>query len=129
MMNHDFDIHVVNNIIKQRFVKKQDYIDEFTIILNNESLLIKTYNKMNIEVNTLIERNNMQLLNVIYVLNFMINIVAENILEDKEFHFNTQHCHLHRNDSAVVYVFKIKDHYVLENNKKFEEMIVFAIFI
>ena len=84
---------------------------------------------MNIKMNTLIERSNMQLLNVIYVLNFMINIVAENIFKDKKFHFNTQHRHLHRNDSAVVYVFKIKNHYVLENNKKFEEMIIFATFI
>ena len=129
MINHDFDIHVVNNIMKQRFIKKQNCIDEFTIILNNESLLIKIYDKMNIKVNILIERNNMQLLNVIYVSNFIINIVAESILEDKRFHFDTQHRHLHRNDFIVVYVFRIKNHYVFENNKKSEEVIVFAIFI
>ena len=84
---------------------------------------------MNIKMNILIEKNNMQLLNIIYVLNFMINIVAENILKDKKLHFDTQHRHLHRNDSVVVYVFKVKDHYVLENNKESEEIIVFAIFI
>ena len=26
-MNHDFDIHVVNNIMKKRFIKKRDCID------------------------------------------------------------------------------------------------------
>ena len=128
-MNHDFDIHVVNNIMKQRFVKKRDYIDEFTVISNNGPLLIKIYDKMNIEVNTSTERSNMQFLNVIYVSDFMINIVAENILENKKLHFDTQHRHLHRNDSAVVYVFRIEDHYVLENNRESEEIIAFATFI
>ena len=42
MMNHDFDIHVFNNIMKRHFVKKQDCINEFTIILNNEPLFMKS---------------------------------------------------------------------------------------
>ena len=92
-------------------------------------MFIKIYDKMNIKVNTSIEKSNIQLLNVIYVLNFIINIVVKSIFKDKKFHFNIQHRYFHRNDFAVVYVLKVKDHYVFENNKKFEEMIVFAIFI
>ena len=80
-------------------------------------------------MNTLIERNNMQFLNVIYVLNFMINIVAESIFKNKKLHFDTQHHSFYQNDFVVIYMFRIKDHYVLENNKKFKKMIVFAIFI
>ena len=129
MINHDFDIHVVNNIIKQYFIKKQNCIDKFTVISNNKFLFIKIYDKMNIEVNTLIEKSNIQFLNVIYVSNFIINIVAENIFKNKEFHFDTQHRHLHWNDFIVVYVFRIKDHYVFENNKEFEKVITFATFI
>ena len=92
-------------------------------------MLIKTYDKMNIEMNILIERSNMQLLNVIYVLNFLINIVVESIFENKRFYFDIQHCHFHRNDFTVIYVFKVENHYVFENNKKFKEMIVFITFI
>ena len=129
MMDHDFDVHVVNNIMKRRFVKKQDCIDESIIILSNESLLIKIYGTMTIKVNTSIEKSSMKLLNVIYVFDFMINIVADNILKNKKLHFDIQHRHLHRNDSAVFLMLRIKVHYVLENNKKFEEMTAFATFI
>ena len=66
----------------------------------------------------------MILLNVTYVLDFMINIVAESILEDKELHFDIQHRHFHRNNSAIILMFKIKAHYVLEDNRKSEEMFV-----
>ena len=128
-MNHDFDIHVVNNIMKKRFIKKRDCIDDFTIISNNESLLIKTYDRIKINVKTLNEKDIMTLINVIYVSNFMINVVAENILEDKELHFDIQHRHLHRNDSVVILMFRAKAHYVLENNKESEEMTAFVTFI
>ena len=129
IINHDFNIHVVNNIMKKRFIKKRDCIDNFTIISNNKSLLIKTYDKIKINVKTLNEKDIMTLINVIYVSNFMINVVAESILENKKLHFDIQHRHLHRNDFVVILMFRAKAHYVLENNKKFEEMIAFVIFI
>ena len=69
----------------------------------------------------------MILLNVIYVSDFLINIVAESILEDKELHFDTQHRHLHRNGSPIILVPKISAHYVLKDNREPEG--VFATFI
>ena len=129
IMNHDFDIHVINNIMKKRFIKKRNCIDDFTIILNNEFLFIKIYDKIKINVKTLNEKDIMTLINVIYVSNFMINVVAESILEDKELHFDIQHRHLHRNNFIVILMFRAKAHYVLENNKEFEEIIAFVTFI
>ena len=128
-MNHDFDIHVVNNIMKKRFIKKRDCIDDFTIISDNESLLIKTYDRIKINVKTSNEKDIMTLINVIYVSNFMINVVAESILENKKLHFDIQHRHLHRNDFVVILMFRAKAHYVLENNKESEKMIAFVTFI
>ena len=86
---------------------------------------------MIIKVITSNEKQIMTLLNVIYILNFMINIVADSILKNKELHFNIQHRHLHRNDSTVVLIFKVKLHYIFENNResKSKEMTAFAIFI
>ena len=115
--------------MKQRFIKKRNCIDEFTVISNNELLFIKIYDRINIKINTLIGRNNMQFLNVIYVLNFIINIVVENIFENKKLHFDIQYYYFHRNDFVIVYVLRIKNHYVLKDNKKSEEMIAFATFI
>ena len=94
-MNYNFNIHVINNIIKKRFKKKQNCNNDFTIILNNKFLFIKVYNKIKINVKTLNEKDIMTLINVIYVLNFMINVVAENILKNKELHFNIQYYYLH----------------------------------
>ena len=75
-MNHDFDIHVVNKTMKQRFQKKRDFTDEFMIMSNHESLSILAYDRIRFNVSTLTEKSTMKLLNVCYVFNFMINIVA-----------------------------------------------------
>ena len=56
-MNHNFDVHVVNNIIKQCFVKERDCIGEFMIISDNKPLLIKIYNIMIIKINKSTEKN------------------------------------------------------------------------
>ena len=93
----------------------------------NKSFFILIYDRMIINVDTFTKKQSIKFLNVNYVFDFMINIVANNILIDKKFHFDTTHDHFHRNDIFVVFVFKIKTHYVFENNKKFEKMINFAI--
>ena len=59
----------------------------------------------------------MKFLNVNYVFDFIINIVANNIFANKNLHFDTIHNHLHENNKLIVFVFKINAHYVFENNK------------
>ena len=80
--------------MKQRFIKERDF-DKFIIMSDNGFLSIKTYNTIIIKINTSIKKNSMILLNVIYVSDFLINIVAENILINKEVYFYIQHRHLH----------------------------------
>ena len=48
----------------------------------------------------------------------MINIVFENILKEKELHFNILHRHLHRNEQSIAFISKVENHYVIENNVK-----------
>ena len=128
IMNHDFDIHVVNNTMKQRFQKKRDCTDEFMMMSDMKSLFILAYDRMRINVNTFTEKKSMKFLNVSYVFDFMINIVANNILANKELHFDTTHDHLHRNDTSIVLVSRINAHYVLENNKS-EKMNIFVVIV
>ena len=127
-MNHDFDIHVVNKTMKQRFQKKRNCTDEFMMMSKMKSFSILAYDRMRINVSTFKEKSTMKLLNVCYVFDFMINIVASNILADKELHFDTTHDHLHRNDTSIVLVSKVDAHYVFENNRS-EEMNIFAAFV
>ena len=71
----------------------------------------------------------MKLLNVNYVSNFIINIVANNIFVNKKFHFDTTHDHFYKNNTFVVFVSRINVHYVFENNKIFEKIKNFAIIV
>ena len=70
----------------------------------------------------------MKFLNVNYVFDFMINIVANNILANKKLHFDTTHNYLHKNDILIVFVSRINAHYVFENNK-FEKINVFVVIV
>ena len=129
ILNHDFDVHVVNKTMKQRFIKKRNCTNEFVLMSKMKSFFILIYDRMNINVNTFTKNMNMNFRNVNYVFDFMINIVTNNIFVDKKLHFDTTHDHFHRNDIFVVFVFKIKTHYVFENNKKFEKINNFAIIV
>ena len=51
-MDHSFDIHIVNNIMKQRFEKERDCIDGSTVMSGNWPLPIKAYGRMTIKVDT-----------------------------------------------------------------------------
>ena len=70
----------------------------------------------------------MKFLNVNYVFDFMINIVANNIFANKKLHFDTTHNHLHKIDKSIVFVSKINAYYVFENNK-FEKINIFVVIV
>ena len=82
--------------MQHRFVKEHDCINEFTIATEKELLTIVSYESIIVNVQTLIGIKIIKLLNIAYISDFMINIVFESILKEKELHFNTQHRHLHQ---------------------------------
>ena len=71
------------------------------------------------------KKKSMKFFNVVYVFDFMINIVANSIFANKNLHFDTTHDHFHKNDKSIVHVSRINAHYVFENNK-FEKMNIFC---
>ena len=68
--------------MKQRFIKERDF-DGSTVMSGNGPLPIKAYGTMTIKVDTSIGKSSMILLNVTYVSDFLVNIVAGSILADK----------------------------------------------
>ena len=108
--------------MQHRFIKERDCTDEFIIAAENELLSIKVYERIHINIQTAIaiekEKNIIELINVAYISNFIINIVSKSIQEAKELHFNIEHHHLHRKEKAVFFALKVKNHYVLKNNIK-----------
>ena len=119
--------------MKQRFQKKRDCTDEFMIMSNHESFSILAYDRIRFNVSTSTKKSTMKLLNVCYVSNFMINIVADNILEDKNVHFSTKYRHLYRKEiqqTFLVLVSRVDAHYVLENNRfESEKMNIFVVIV
>ena len=95
ILNHDLNIHIINDIMQYRFVKKRDCIDEFTITTERKLLTIVSYKSITVNVQTFIDINIIKLLNVAYISDFIINIVFENILKEKRLYFNIQHRYLH----------------------------------
>ena len=116
--------------MKQRFQKERDCTNEFMMMSKMKSLSILAYDRIRLNVNTLKEKSTMKLLNVCYVFDFMINIVANSIFENKDVHFNTEHRHLYRKETQIshVLVSKVDAHYVLEDNRS-EKMSIFAVIV
>ena len=118
ILNYNLDIHIANDIMQHRFVKERDCIDEFTIETEKKLLTIVSYESITVNVQIFIDIKIIKLLNVAYILDFTINIVFENILKEKELHFNIQHRHLYQNEKAIVFILKIENYYMIENNIK-----------
>ena len=99
ILDHDSDIHVVNDCMQHRFIKERDCTDEFTVAAENELLSIRVYERIQINIQVAIaiekEKGIIELINVVYISNFMINIVSRSILKAKELHFDIEHHHLH----------------------------------
>ena len=81
-------------------------------------LTINVYKTIIINVQIFINNKIIILINVAYILNFMINIVFENILKEKKLHFDIFYRHLHRNEQSIAFISKIKNYYIIENNIK-----------
>ena len=118
ILNYEFNIHVVNDIMQHRFIKKRNCIDKFTIATERKMLAVNAYEIVMINIQIFIDNRIITLINVAYISNFMINIVFESILKEKKLHFNILHRHLHRNEQSIVFIFKIENHYVIKNNIK-----------
>ena len=99
--------------MQYRFVEKRDCSNEFTIAIEKKVLTIVLYKLITVNVQTLIDKKIIKLLNVAYIRNFMINIVFKSVLK-KKVYFNIQHRHIHQNKKAIIFVFKIKNHYVIK---------------
>ena len=84
ILNHDSDIHVINDIIQHRFVKERDYINEFIITTEKEMLTITSYESIIINVQTPFDIKTIKFLNVAYILKFMINTILRKHSERKQ---------------------------------------------
>lgn len=121
VMDHASGIHIANNTMKERFIKERDCTDGSTVISGTNALPIKAYGQIVVHVKTPAGKGHITLTNVIYVPDFMVNVVAGSILAGKGLHFDTQYLHLHRNGVTAIHVLQVGAHYVLEDNRKTSE--------
>lgn len=80
-------MHVVNKLITDCFQKYLDCIDRFTVILDNDLLSIKIYDEIVIITKTSKRKEIIIFTKICYRLDFIVNVVADSILADKNFYF------------------------------------------
>lgn len=81
-----------------------------------QSIPIECFGTVETTLPTLTGRQKMTLLNVAYILDFMINLVSEDILYTKRVYFDNHNMHPHRKGETVGYVERYNGRSLLENN-------------
>ena len=61
-------------------------------------------------------KTNVELTNVIYIPNFMANLVSCSILEDKEVYIDSENRRFHRRGQIVITFIRVDEHYLLKDN-------------
>ena len=81
-----------------------------------QSIPMECSGTVNITIHTPTGLQQMTLLNVAYISDFMTNLVSEDILCSRGACFDNYKTHLHRKGEAIGYVERFNGHYILENN-------------
>lgn len=87
-----------------------------TLTAGTQSIPIERFGTLEITICTPAGLQQMTLLNVAYISDFMTNLVSEDILYTKGVYFDNFKMHLHRKGETVGYVERLNGHYLLENN-------------
>ena len=101
--------------MKHRFVKKKNEYNQM-IIANNQKLFDATYEHIRIKHENERESRDIILTNVLFIFEFMTNVISKYILLKKKLNFNTQKYRLYKNDVIYDYATSKFDHYFMKNN-------------
>ena len=115
ILNHATTIHVCNDIMTHRFIKKRDE-NERIVTAENCEWTIQLYDHIVIKRQEKFEIKEMILLNVCYIFEFMTNLISKHILIEKDVHFMSETKRLYRNEKTIVYAIKKNDHFYIKNN-------------
>ena len=103
--------------MKHRFVKKNIEHDQM-IIANNQEFFVAAYEHIRIKHENERKFCDMILTNVLFIFEFMTNVIFKYIFQMKELNFNTQKYRLHKNDVIYDYAKSKFDYYFMKNNTK-----------
>lgn len=116
ILDHGSNMHLCNHTMKDRFIKERNGNGE-KIAAGNQFLEIEAYGS--IEVHFQGEngkKRSLTLSNVIYISDFMTNIVSGSRLAAKGLHFDTYQARLHMNGNTIGYAPMLEGHYFMERN-------------
>ena len=86
------------------------------IIANNQKLFVAIYKYIRIKHENEREFRDIILTYVLFISEFMTNVIFKYIFQMKELNFNTQKYRLHKNDVIYNYARSKFDHYFMKNN-------------
>lgn len=116
ILNDETNDHVCNKIMRHRFVKQKE--NSGILKTKTQKLFIKTWKIIFIILQTLKEFTKIILLNVVYVVDYLINIICQDRLTHKNFFFDNWKMHLHEKERTFAWIIKYENHYFLKDNTK-----------
>jgi hypothetical protein len=129
ILNDALNIHVCNDSSKFQFNRFVNFDDQLRV----EKIVysIERYDTVHIVVKKSHDSINIQLLDVVFASNFLMNFVSLNRFTIKNVHWDIEKRHLHTNDVMFCYIESVKKHWVLKNNfsssDQFTKFAAFAI--
>ena len=112
------DAHIINAIMFDCFVEfcSANGID---CIISGTCMLIVGYGKLHVNVTQNGEHQTIKLFNVVYIPDYLTNLVSINLVKCKEMYFNNQQMMLYiENNKLFCDIKTYNAHYLIENNTK-----------
>ncbi len=121
ILDNDSNTHVCNKSMKHRFRKTRE--SDVRLMFEIITFEIETYNEIDISIDVSKDKKwRIILINVIYVLNFMTNLIAQRILRAKKWYLNEENMIIRHLDKSICYIKHMHEHDVLKDNTINEEM-------
>lgn len=116
ILDHGSNAHICNSTMRHRFTKERDG-NGAKIATGNQFLEIEAYGTIQISFKGKNDDEiSITLTNVIYIPNFMTNVVSGSRLASKGLHFDTYQAKFHMNGNIIGYAPLYEGHYVMERN-------------
>ena len=116
ILDNGLDTHICNSSMQSWFIQTRLSEPHDNLMAGTQTISIESFGTVNITIQTPTGFQQMILLNVAYILDFMTNLVSENILCSKSLYFDNSRMHFHWDSQTVGYAEQFHGHYLLENN-------------
>jgi len=116
MLNNEFNIHVCNSFIYNKFIKTRDAFINNKLALKNSHIRIHFYGIILIIFQTLTGIINIKLPKIVYVFKFFTSLIAYCKLLIKNYYYNFRQNRLKKKNNTFYLFIIYNKHSLIKNN-------------